>query len=251
MISFKMSGNIGDILAALPAIRALGGGILYLNSKGLPIRYRPGSRHPLKNRTLSPVWTKKLIPLLEPQPYLKKVIEWKGEEVDYDLDSFRDVKCTGGFNLAAINLARACCLPFLIDPDLFHAWLTVKPDRRFKNCILVNRTIRYINPTLSYSFLRNRRDVVFLGLRDEYRVFSRQAGLVEFVEAPDYLTLARWVAGCKLFVGNQSFCYWVAEGLKVKRILEVCPYCPNVSPSNKGYEIVTQAGLERAITQLS
>ena len=42
------------------------------------------------------------------------------------------------------------------------------------------------------------------------------------------LDLAQTIAGCKFFIGNQSFSFAVAEAIKVKRVLEVCYETPNV-----------------------
>jgi ADP-heptose:LPS heptosyltransferase len=41
------------------------------------------------------------------------------------------------------------------------------------------------------------------------------------------LEAARVIAGADLFVGNQSCCFWIAEAMKKKLVLEVWPQGPN------------------------
>jgi hypothetical protein len=50
---------------------------------------------------------------------------------------------------------------------------------------------------------------------------------------------------CKLFIGNQSSTFAIAEGLKIKRMLEVFNTCPNVIPMGaNGYGYINQHGFE-------
>jgi hypothetical protein len=67
----------------------------------------------------------------------------------------------------------------------------------------------------------------------------------------DFLEFARIIAGCKFFIGNQSFPYAVAEALKVNRALEVCFECPNVIPEGpNGYDFCYQPQFEKIVKQL-
>ena len=54
------------------------------------------------------------------------------------------------------------------------------------------------------------------------------------------------IAGSKLFVGNQSFAFSVAEGLKHPRVLEVYYQANNCQPhGNDGYTYLTKELIER------
>ena len=53
------------------------------------------------------------------------------------------------------------------------------------------------------------------------------ANYKKIAESTDYMTLARVIAGCDLFVGNQSSPHAVAEGLKKRKLLEVAPHDNN------------------------
>jgi hypothetical protein len=43
----------------------------------------------------------------------------------------------------------------------------------------------------------------------------------------DLYEAAQVIAGCELFVGNQSACFWLAEAMKKRIVLEVWPGGPN------------------------
>ena len=51
---------------------------------------------------------------------------------------------------------------------------------------------------------------------------------LRYLVVNDFLEMASHINSCKLFVGNQSFPFSIAEGLKVNRVLELCTWCPNV-----------------------
>jgi hypothetical protein len=252
MKRFKHSGSVGDIIASLSTIRELVGPgeqcVLYLQVD-VPGKYGPMLRHPSGKFRMSREIAEKLLPLLQSQPMFESVSIWGDEPFDIDLDDFR----TTGFNFAAGNLARYYCHVHPVCPRLWEPWLDVVPDDEFRGTILVNRTARYHAKKLDYGVLAAYPDVRFLGLPDEYRDF-RQAFRVNVPHflPRTFLETARAIAGARLFIGNQSSAFWIAEGLKVRRILEVCPQCPNVSPAGpNGYEFIDQRGLESLLERLA
>src|SRR5947208_2662564 len=97
--TFKHSGDLGDIIFSLPTVRALGGGVLYLDPTGGELE--PLVKEPLKLRThtkLTAAAIDSLRPLLLLQEYIADVRFWHGERVDYNLDEFR--RSTAKGNLA-------------------------------------------------------------------------------------------------------------------------------------------------------
>jgi len=53
-------------------------------------------------------------------------------------------------------------------------------------------------------------------------------------------------------LGNQSFCYQLAESMKIPRLLELSPVLPNVIPNGKdGYDFYHQQALEYYLEKLS
>ena len=121
-----------------------------------------------------------------------------------------------------------------LELDLHTPWLDVPPHPDYLGCVLVNRTSRYRNNYIHYGSLRNRPDVYFLGLTEEATAMRQELGAVPHIQAADFLELASIIKACRLFVGNQSFCYHLAEAMKVPRILEVSTHTPNVQPHGAG-----------------
>lgn len=222
MKTFLSSGSLGDIIFAIPSIRSIADGEetkLYLKPDVFsPIPAFAGKRQPsrmLKTEALS------LIPLLESQGIAAELHQ--GQPVDYDLDEFRST----GFDFGRGHIGRYCSYRFKCRPNLWEPWLQVKepsPDSAGK--VLVNRTLRY-HGKINYRFLQGK-GIVFVGYTDEYNAFVKEVPDASFALAPNALTLARWLAGCKGFIGNQSFCFSLAEGLKIPRLMEVSSLVPNV-----------------------
>lgn len=217
MKTFKHSGHLGDIISGLPTIIQLGGGKLFIDSD-------PLVKPPLPLSQIVPM----LKPLLESQPYIESVEAWDNQEVDYDMDSWR----YKGFHFQIENLAKCQLKNYNLTYDLTQKWLDVPPIH--KKDIIINRTNRYHNPKFNWTkalSLFPQKEILFVGSRDEWDTFCREVyTAVEFYQVKDFLELASVIAGSKLFIGNQSFCWWLAEAMKVDRWLEVCPYAPNSMP---------------------
>src|SRR6185503_12821434 len=111
------------------------------------------------------------------------------------------------------------------------------------NKILINRTSRYQNHMIHYWFLKEyAKDLVFTGLPEEHEAFCRQWELdIPLLVVKDFLELAIALRSCRYFIGNQSMCFALAEAMKIPRLLEVCPYAPNVIPCGRdGYDFLHQ-----------
>jgi hypothetical protein len=218
--SFFHSGSTGDVIYSLPTIIALS------ENKPAHVYLSPGT----SQATFPRAYAESLLPLLRSQPYIGTAGLANGGRIDYDLDRFR--RC--GLNLAAFSIARWYQAVWPISLDLSRPWLNVTPSEQFRGKIVLNRTTRYRNAKLSYSFLSGREDVVFVGTREEAAEIGGTVHRIPCFTARNFLELAQWIAGCRLFVGNQSSCFALAEALKVNRVLEVCPSTPNVIPEGPG-----------------
>jgi hypothetical protein len=178
-----------------------------------------------------------LLPLLSAQEYVQEAELYTNQSIDLDLDSFRAT----GFDLGRGHIGRYYSYAFKCQPRLWEAWIKVTPSDRFKDYILVNRTTRYRNPAISYRFLSGRKDVVFVGYAQEYADFVKECPRVPQVIAEDALQLASWLAGCKLFIGNQSCCYSLCEAMKTRRVLELFPPVPNAyTMGENGWDAIKQ-----------
>jgi hypothetical protein len=130
--------------------------------------------------------------------------------------------------------------------------LNVKAKKNDK--IIINFTQRYRNHLINYFFLKEHQDkLVFAGLENERNLFCRTWDLdIPRLDVDDFYQLAAWIKGCKFFLGNQSFCFQLAEAMKVNRILELFPMMPNVIPvGNGGYDFYHQGSLDYYFNKLA
>ncbi len=208
MKSFLHPGDGGDILYALPSIRFLGGGDLYL---------QPG--HEKTRLTVAGVDALK--PLLLQQPYVKSVSVWNGEPVDYDFGLARE------HDMRAKNLTERYGDLFGVPHYEFSKpWL--RADYANGCGVVFARSARYHNPKVNWRKIRlEHPSAVFLGLPEEHAEFCREFGYIRYEETADLLQAARWIAGCHLFVGNQSCLFAIAEGMKKNAWLETVASDPN------------------------
>lgn len=217
---FHHSGDLGDVIYALPTVRELGGGDIYLT---------PDNRTPMATREkMNPGRAELLRDLLLAQPYIRSVT-YADEmpAVDYDLNQMRmllrkeRLDMTRGFNLARIFL-RAFGLPLHHDEE---SWLTVPAHRLPDTPIVINRTLRYQDPEFRWKRLVDhfRGQCVFVGTKEEHDSFTRVAGEIPYLPTANLFELAQVISGCQLFAGNQSCAFAIAEGLKKRSILEACP----------------------------
>ena len=213
-------------------------------------------------------------PLLESQPYVTLCKAWEGEEVKQDLDEIRTKTHS--------TMPHGCIIqwPGQIWPDMIcdssKPWITVITDLHTSSgikriytgrndvvevqptgCegkIIINRTARWRNDMMHYYHLREYRDqLIFAGLPEEHAQFCKEWDLdIPHLKVNDFLELAVAIKTCKLFIGNQSLCFALAEAMKVPRILEICPYAPNVIPSGPGgYYFLHQSNFEFLIKDLT
>jgi hypothetical protein len=209
---FAHSGDLGDIIYSLVAIREAGGGTLHLFD--IPGRTWHGMNKHRANL---------ITPLLEIQPYINRVLFWPDGHQDSTLNGFRD-HWRPGRNLADMHLATLGFGP----EARFQRWLNV--DAVVEDYpIVFARSERCRNDAFPWSDVyANYRDrAIFVGLKEEYTRFCQEVGDLPFVATRDLLELARIIAGTRLFVGNQSAPAAIAEGLKKTMILEVDPRYDN------------------------
>lgn len=202
---FSHSGDAGDLVFALPAIRAMGGGRLVLYPSA-DTRER-----------MTPAKVESLRRLLERQPFIKSV-EYadKPHAQGFSFDQFRQRP-----------YPMWLCLP---DRFLDFAgwprserdtkWLDVEP--RHIADVVISRTLRYHGKGFAWRELLRKYAgrTVFLGFPSEHEAFCREFGEVPYFPTRDFLQAAEVIAACKLYVGGESMPYAIAEGLKVPCLQE-------------------------------
>ena len=250
-INYLHTGNAGDIIYSLPVIKQLSNLInkpqnllLKTNEK---MRLATGLVHPLKSVMLNGQSVKLIAPLLENQSYINNCSVYADQEIHVNLSLFRK----SGIYLDRGNIARWNFYTTGVTANLSEKWLQAGPDLSYKDIIVVARSQRYQNPIINYSFLSAYNKVVFLGVKDEYKDIKKYIPNIRHIEVDNFLEMGRIIAGCKLFIGNQSFPYSLAEGLKVPRILETYYLSPNVIPEGKnGYDFYFQKHFEYLVDEL-
>ena len=99
----------------------------------------------------------------------------------------------------------------------------MEPDPSYRDKILFSLTERYVNRGIDFMALKEFRDhLVFIGTDSEYQTFrSRYFELdrAELKPEDSLLTVARWLAGAKGFMSNQSGFFSLAELMKINRVL--------------------------------
>lgn len=254
IITYKTSSPAGDLISFLAGIKKIwedtgNKGIIYHRLEMEGASY-PGASHPFKNKQGDVIcfnneMFKMMKPLICSQEYIEDYCVYTGQLIDVDFDKVR-LEVFTNQPLGSLNR-----WPFYVWPqmacDLSMPWLFVSRENRFGNKIIINFTERYRNPTVNYFFLKKwEKDIVFVGLPHECKIFNEKWGLcIPYFKPDNFYYLATAISGCKFFLGNASFCFQLAEALKVPRILETFQYAPNVIPTGiNAYDFYHQESLE-------
>jgi len=244
-LNFNHSGNAGDIIYALPTIRKIKQSVqapvnLYLRGNQ-PIHIAPDKKHPFGSVMLNEKAIEMLSPLITSQGYIDHCGPLKDEVIDIDLDYFR----AGFIPQRAGNIAHWCGYITGVNPELGKKWLDVNPNTDFADYVVISRSERYRNTMIDHSFIRNYDKIKFIGVESEFKDIQQYIPQIEWVQVNNFLEMAQIIAGCKFFLGNQSFPYSIAEALKVPRMLEVSLEVINVIPEGEnGYDFMFQDHFE-------
>ena len=244
-ISAVHSGNIGDVIYALPTVRALGVSHMLLN-----VCEDPGAG----GRVLTEAMAASLISLLLDQPTISTVdivaapirvgggfgyqarvsnlvsglplehVPASVLGVDYVLDRFRLQP------LERRHLVHAHAMAFGCRVDPGRAWVERPAAASKEKRIAVSVTPRYRNRTnerLS-EILEGFGPVTLIGFRSELpNYFGIDGELREFTDAKE---LAGFLAECSVFVGAASFPSAIAEAMKVPRLIDLADGLINAFP---------------------
>lgn len=243
------SGNMGDIIYALPTCKALGVERLVLN-----LCADPG----LSGRALSESAARFLLPLLEAQPWLKRIelarvpirvangfgvkaqakpaaeglpldlVDPEELGVDHVLDRFR----LQPLDHCHLIQAHAAAQGITVDgapPFLHMPRETDTVTAAGQGPIVLSLTPRYrFLDTAFFADLLHGLPVVKVGSAAEAWTVAGVPG--DFITATNALELARLIASARLFIGNPSLPYALAEGLKVPRLVDVPDFPLNAFP---------------------
>lgn len=221
------SGNLGDVLYALAAIKAYEPSELILGpqQRGTAVCAVPITKEQFDM----------FYPLLSIQPYLTKVTYSEKHPGDgvYDLNRFRNIWVNTHLrNKAGIKTLCQAHFWELGIQDKFsetEPWLSVENPIETGRFI-VHRSPRYNAPSSGPEAFpwpqlvkTHASQMMFVGLEHEYEKFQRDHQCkISFWKVRDFLEMARLIAGAKGFIGNQSFPLAIAIGLGQKCMVEAC-----------------------------
>lgn len=267
LATFSHTGNIGDVWAAIPAMRQFSIKTrrnikLYL-IKNVQGEYYKGAVHPTKDEKgnmvmLNDKMIEMMTPLLLAQDFIKEVVtiteeEYKTTDILCHLEWIREANV--GMPAFPIQKWYSTIFPDL-DFDLADEWLHV-PDSNInlaEGKIIVTRSERYTNPFLDYSFLKPYEDdMVFCGTMREYNNFTMAYDLqIRKLNINNFLELAQAIKQCKFHISNQTQAFQLSEGQKTPRMLEACVGAPNCIPVGKSaYYYLNQVKLESDFHKLN
>jgi len=234
-------GDMGDVVYSVPLFRELGINKVVLNPQS-PYRTKmnAGACAALK-------------PLLEKQGF---AVEIDGNYPENGVDFYTDIFREGANDMENNHLSVTNSEKLVSGLDLSRKYLEAEPKRVAD--VVLNRSARYRNPDFDWLYLLGdlpaETTAAFVGLKGEYDAFCRATGLgsrVFYYPTADLYEAARVIAGAKVFIGNQSSPYALAEGLKVNRIQETCLYTPNCrAQSDNGVDVKSRYDLYGAKVKL-
>ena len=241
LVSGIHSGNTGDLIYSLPAVRAAGIRHLILNVY----------QDPSPLRKLTEPAARALVPLLLAQDYLDRVtivtagvplesVDPHCIDVDYVLDRFRKEDAEH----LHLMYAHARALQVEIDPNL--PFLQIPDGTEPPAEVVLALTPRYRN--LSDEFVRDLAlyfdDILILAIPEEWRTVGGIPGRIR--QCADFLEMAQLIQRAGIFIGSPSLASAIAEGLKAPRIVDLPVDLPNAFPVGPG-GYVLPAGREEFV----
>lgn len=229
----RHSGDIGDIIYACMSFKELAKPVDLI----LTVRTDGAVREPMTAEKAESIKS-----LLILQPYIHS-IEFSPEQnpdpetlrLNADMDDFRSLL---PYTDPHLSLALTMRMKFEYNPDRpcnpNDPWL-VSDGKSDGPIVVFARSHRYHNLHFPWSRVAARYPAWssgFIGTSREYEDFLRAANFRKGDEprrlhTPNLMEVARYIASSKLFIGNQSAPYAIAEGLKVRTLQEVCLAHPN------------------------
>jgi hypothetical protein len=207
MTYFKHGGDLGDTVLFLPTLKH--------HNAGLILHHYHRCRDPY-----TALHADVILPLVQAQPYCPEARYWLPSDADnpdiQDGNSWRN--SYNGYS--QLCYAQTLCYGVTLE-ELQQPWITVQPKPIAP--VVINRSTRY-NGHLDYH-LAQHHESVFIGHRYEHDYFCERYYPIPYCPTVNLLEVAEIIAGSKVFIGNQSCCYAISEGLKHPTVQEVCPHC--------------------------
>jgi len=247
-INFLHSGHCGDLIYSFAVIKKLSlthKCNFYVGLNKTNKSYY--KNHPSGNIFINERMFNLLLPLLKKQSFLNLAKKHENEKIDVNLDLFRELPINYIFNSPRWY--------FQItgeQVDLSLPYMDAEKHPKVKDKIIIHRTFRFRNEFINYKFLKDSKELLFIGLEDEFNDLKKDIPNLELYRPKDFYEVAQLIKSCKFFIGNMSVFYPIAEALKVPRLLEACPDFPVVQPIGKeAYDFYFQPHFEKWFNYLN
>jgi len=233
MNKFKHSGTFGDLIYGLAMTKHFGGGEFYLHLNQVDWigqHYYGSAPDPFHQGRMTEKDFEFMSSFMNCQTYIEKFDIMKSDtEITHNLDRFRPF-----FVGHPANYINTYCMAFGIRDNSVQnkisdgPWITVDEPVSVPNKpYVINRTARGFSPpglNPKWTELKNQgidEQAIFVGLPKEYEDFKKLSGWnLDYFSTKNMLDLAKVIAGCKQFIGNQSVALSIAQGLRVPYMFE-------------------------------
>lgn len=234
---FKHSGQLGDIVYSLPFIKS------FLDSKNaehalllIPSdkksNHAKGLKHIDDHLMINQSMFDFVFPLLKHLNFVSDAIYLPEKLIPrnvVDLDFIRN----GDINLSSGNIKGYYYKAFGLIDNCASAWLNDIRPAPHSYDLVIGRSTRYLNTSIDYQNLELfNLDIGFIGTHHEYKYFRECFPnlRIDRIILKSALDAAEYIKSSKLYIGNQSLFFAIAESLNHPRLLEVFEPVPNVIP---------------------
>jgi len=247
--SYYHSGNLGDVIYALLAIKLHGGGDLLIGPE-------QNGTSPCAN-PITRSQFELFLPLLKQQPYLYSVEfreHYPKGDFQFDLNQFRNSWMNWRLRVTkdVHTLWKAHCYQLGVQDKAVETepWITAGESPNGTCPILVHRSPRYQSSDFPWSSLveKYRDRMAFIGLDSEHQSFIQAFGGISRMRFIDFEVMARSINSARCFVGNQSFPLSLALGLGKPVLCEEWATSPDCRFKRPNY--LTQHSKPEQIEQL-
>jgi hypothetical protein len=231
VISVSHSGDLGDIIYSIPFVKNLNKPIDYYITVPFEKVYPRECFDEKKFNSLKSI--------LEKVDCINNVIFGipKNVTIDYNLDQHRELEKTFIKNdvslyktFTEMSICELYDYRFNRHSDLMSPWIVLKEKIIIENKdIVISRSHRYNNNNFPWQEIYNQYNskMIFVGTEFEHQTFVSKFGKVDYYKTYNLYELAMIINGSKLFIGNQSCPYSLAESMKVNSIQETAINIPN------------------------
>ena len=248
--------NTGDLTGALAGIRQIylndGKKAVIYQQLDVPGEYYAGAIHSVKDeKGVQVTMNRKMFDMMRPLLLAQDYVE--DFQIYIDQKPFVDLTLIRGRLNVNIPYGMLPSWTMLAFPDMAYdlaePWIKVpEGGDQFPEYIIINRTQRYTNERIDYSFLKDYdNEVIFAGTEAEHAKFCLECKVdLPRLVVDNFLELAQAIKSCRFFIGNQSFPWNLANAMGSPRILEMCSFAPNCQPfvGKDNYGFLHQRGLE-------